>query len=165
MKINITKEWFASRADLEKGLEIGAGALQHVGNPGLRIVSVQESLSNVGQHLTFGRFVELMRRKQGWTIPQLAQAAESTVQELLVIEHDPHHVPELSTVYGLANSFKVEPMPLLKIAGLAETRSSRLQEESLQFAALSESKAPLNPDEEIALQAFLKVIIEESDNK
>ncbi len=166
MKLSITKDWFLSRAHLEEGLEIGAGSLQHLGKPALRAVPAADSVLNtISQHFTFGRFVALMRRKRGWTVRQLAAAADVTAEELLVIEHDPRYEPELSTVFGLAKSFELPTTNLIKMAGLAEDRSMRLREEGVRLAACSETKEPLTEDEEVALQAFLKVIIEESDKQ
>lgn len=164
MKLTITKDWFLSRAHLEEGLEIGAGSLEYIGKPALRVAPApQASIATLSQHLTFGRFVEAMRRKRGWTITQLAKVADVTPEELLVIESDAHHEPELSTVHGLAITFHLPPKNLVKMAGLSNGGSSRLREESVRFAACSESKEPLTEDEDAALQAFLKVIVEESD--
>lgn len=164
MKFTITKDWFLSRAHLEEGLEIGAGSLQYIGKPALRVVpAIESSITTISQHLTFGRFIEAMRRKRGWTVTDLAGAADVTPEELLVIEADPHYEPELSTVYELAKTFDLPPKNLVKMAGLSQGGSSRLREESVRFAACSESKEPLTEEEDAALQAFLKVIVEESD--
>jgi hypothetical protein len=65
----------------------------------------------------------------------------------------------------LAKSFHLPPKNLIKMAGLAEDGSSRMREESVHFAACSESRQPLSEDEQEALQAILKVIIEDSDAK
>src|SRR5207237_379169 len=100
-----------------------------------------------------------------WTVQQLALSADVDAGELLVIEKDPHYEPELSTVHGLARTFEVPPRHLMKMAGLAEQRSSRLAEAAVSFAASAESVAPLSENEEIALQTYLKVILEESDKK
>lgn len=44
MQLNITKDWFLNQAHLEEGLEIGAGALQHIGRPALRVVPAARTL-------------------------------------------------------------------------------------------------------------------------
>lgn len=106
-----------------------------------------------------------MRRKRRWTIQKLANEAEATNEELLAIENDPHYEPELSTVFGLSKTFGLPPKNLVKMAGLAEDATSRLREECVRFAACSESKEPLTDDENAALQAILKVIVEDSDSK
>src|SRR5579871_3354117 len=117
MKINIPKEWILYRASREEGLEIGAGAPTKLGQSEVSR-SALEDIATIEQRLSFGRFVSLMRRKSGWTIQQLAQRADVDAGELLVIESDPYHEAELSTVHGLAKTFDVPPRHLMKMAGL-----------------------------------------------
>ena len=166
MKITVTKKWFRSRAPFEEGLVIGAGSLQHSENPARQVVPSRVSVANaVTQKLSFGRFVCLMRRKRQWSIKRLANEAEATCEELLSIENDVHYEPETSTVFGLAKTFGVAAKSLYKMAGLADDASPRLRQESVRFAACSEFKEPLTESEDLALQAYLKVILEDSDQK
>ena len=165
MKINIPADWLISKAHLEEGHERGAGSPRLTNSRGKHACSTAPTITDISQHVSFGRFVTLMRRQNNLTVERLAEAAEVSVEELLVIEHDPHHEPELSTVFGLAKSFRLPPKNLMKMAGLAEGSSSRLREESIRFAACSESREPLSDDEQDALQAILKVIIEDSETK
>lgn len=156
MNITYTKEWFRSRAHLEEGQEIGAGLLQHVGKPALSIVSHDVPPSEIA----FGLTVSLMRRKHRWTIDRLAAEAEATNEEILAIETDPYCVPELSTVVSLAHAFKLPAKALIHKAGLAELAADRLHEAPARYAACSEFKEPLSPDEEHVLEAVIKAIIE-----
>ena len=71
----------------------------------------------------------------------------------------------MSTVHELAKLFGLPPKNLIRMAGLADEKSSSLREEYVRFAACSESREPLTDDEEAALQAVLKVIVEDSDKK
>jgi HTH-type transcriptional regulator, competence development regulator len=165
MKLHITKAWFHSRAHLEEGLEIGAGSLHHIGKPALRVLPAADSEASViTQRLSFGRFIALMRRKRRWTIRELAKRTEATDEELLAIENEHQYVPELSTVFGLAKTFSVPAANLIKMSGLAETPLT-LREGSIRFAACSESKEPLSEDEDAALQAILKVLVEDTSKK
>jgi transcriptional regulator with XRE-family HTH domain len=166
MKLTITKDWFLSRAHLEEGLEIGAGSLQYIGRPALHVAPASASDPTSTHHrqsFTFGRFVEVMRRKGGWTVAQLAKVAGVTPEEMRGIESDPHHQPELRTVQGLARAFHLPPKSLVKLAGLSPGGSLRLREERVRDAGGSESNEPLSDEEDAALQAFLKVIVEDSD--
>jgi transcriptional regulator with XRE-family HTH domain len=165
MKIEIPKEWILSRAQHEEGFEIGAGSPLHLAESEASPSPAAEKIGTIEQRLSFGHFIALMRRRQGWTIQQLAQRAEVDIGELLVIEKDPHHEAELSTVHGLARTFNVPPRRLIKMVGLAEDRPSRLAEAAVYFAASADPVAPLTESEEIALQAYLKVVLEESDKK
>ena len=165
MKITVTKKWFRSRAPLEEGLVIRAGSFQHGENPAVQVVPSRVSVANVvTQKLCFGRFVCLMRRKRQWSIKKLANEAEATCEELLSIENDVHYEPEASTVFGLAKSFGVAAKSLYKMAGLADDASPRFVK-VVRFAACSEFKEPLTDSEDMALQAYLKVILEDSDQK
>jgi len=71
----------------------------------------------------------------------------------------------VSTVHGLAKTLDLPPKRLIKMAGLAEERSSRLAEAALAFAASADPGAPLSAQEEIALQTYLKVVLEDSDKE
>src|SRR6266446_2769866 len=115
MKIEITKEWLLSRAHLEEGLEIGAGSPRSFAQSEVPQLGTAENIATIERRLTFGYFIALMRRKHGWTIKELANRAEVDVGELLVIEKDPHHEPELSTVHGLAKTLNVPPRHLIKM--------------------------------------------------
>lgn len=163
MKFDIPKAWFVQSAEIEGDSEVGAGHLAFLDEP-----KVEKSATTdfaVEWRLAFGRFVELMRRKRGWTIQQLADKADIDVGELLVIEKNPQHEAELSTVHGLAKTLEIPAKRLIRMAGLAEERSSRLFDASLRFAASAESTTPLTHEEEIALQTYLKVVLEDSDAK
>jgi hypothetical protein len=97
MKISIPKEWLLSRAHLEEGLEIGAGASPHLSTPAPAYIVGSEKLTTIKQRLAFGLFVTLMRRKFGWSIQQLAEKAETEPSEITLIEKDPHYEAELCT--------------------------------------------------------------------
>jgi transcriptional regulator with XRE-family HTH domain len=165
MKVHIPKDWLLSRDHLEEGLAIGAGSLRRFAQPEAVPSPVTEDITLIEQRLSFGRFISLMRRKHGWTTQQLAENAEVDAGELLVIENDPRHEAELSTVHGLSKLLKVPAKRLIKMAGLATERSEKLAQASLRFAASAESVAPLTGDEEEALQTYLKVVLDETDKK
>lgn len=163
MKFDIPKAWFVRSAEIEGDSEVGAGHLAFLDEPKAEKAVFVDIAAE--WRLAFGRFVELMRRKRGWTIQELAEKADIDVGELLIIEKNPQHEAELSTVHGLAKTLEVPAKRLIRMAGLAEERSSTLLEASLRFAASTESTAPLSHDEEIALQTYLKVVLEDSDTK
>lgn len=163
MKFDIPKAWFIQSAEIEGDSEVGAGHLAFLDGPKTDKSSANDFAAEL--RLAFGRFVELMRRKQGWSVQELATKAEIDVGELLVIEKNPHHEPELSTVHGLAKTLEIPAKRLIRMAGLAEERSSNLLDAGLRFAASTESTAPLTHDEEVALQTYLKVVLEDSDSK
>lgn len=165
MKLNITKEWFRSRAHLEEGLEIGAGSLKQVGNSALRVLPGNSDQATTVAQVSFGQTIALLRRKRRWTIERLAEEAEAMRDELIAIETNPDCVPELSTVVSLAKTFNLPAKAFIHKAGLTDLASSRLHETPLRYAACSEFKEPLTPDEEHVLEAVLKAIVERSSPK
>ena len=159
MKIEVSKDWCLRMAQQEGDAEIGAGRLAT--DPvfdGKRIppdVDQEE-----GPNVAFGRFVNLMRRQRGMSLERLADIADVDMADLVEIESNPYHRPELRTAYQLANYFKIPRAGLMQVAGLAAPKDARVFSEGVRFAARSESTAKLTPEEGAALEAFVAVLSE-----
>lgn len=155
MKIEITKDWCVRMAHLEGDAEIGAGisSIDPVFD-GETLLTFTEEINNVA----FGRFVRLMRRKHRMTLETLADSANVDVAELVEIEDDARHKPEVRTVYQLANYFNVPRAKLLQVAGLTTARDNNLFDEAVRFAARSDPIAELTTQERDALEAFVAVL-------
>lgn len=154
MKINISREWFEENARLERGFSVGAG------DPAFLTYAapVEESdAAKVAQELrvAFGRFVELQRRSLGLSVEQLAKKADVDPGELVTIETDLHHIPELVTVYNLAKTFRTPEKSLMQLAGLAIPKDRTFIKAAVRFAAKSESIAKLTSQEQAALESFV----------
>ena len=158
--MEISKEWCIRMAQLEADAEIGAGQLANDpvfdGEPAPVVASDEEWLN-----LAFGRFVRLMRRRSGISLEKLADDADVDIGDLIKIEADPRHKPELRTAYQLANYFKVPRSGLMQVAGLTTQKNAKLLDESIRFAARSEPTAALTPEERAALEAFVAVLSEQ----
>ena len=160
MKMEISQEWCMRMAQLEGDAEIGAGRLA------IDPVFDGETASAVagdaeGPNIAFGRFVSLMRRRRGLSLEKLADDADVDMTDLVEIESDPHHKPELRTAYQLANYFNVSRSSLLQVAGLTEPKDARLFDEAVRFAARSEPVTALTPEEGAALESFVAVLSEQ----
>ena len=160
MKMEISQEWCMRMAQLEGDAEIGAGRLA------IDPVFDGETTSAVagddeGPNIAFGRFVSLMRRQRGLSLEKLADDADVDMTDLVEIESDPHHKPELRTAYQLANYFNVSRSSLLQVAGLTEPKDARLFGEAVRFAARSEPMTALTPEEGAALESFVAVLSEQ----
>jgi len=159
MKIEYTKEWCMRMARLEDDAdypgEIGAGTLAHDAMPE-RVETASDA------NVVFGRFVHLMRRKQGVTLEKLAEDADVEIAELVEIEDDSRHRPERRTVYQLAHHFNVPSTKLMQLAGLSVPKNMRLFDAGIRFAARSESVQSLSETERAALDAFVSVLSEQS---
>jgi transcriptional regulator with XRE-family HTH domain len=158
MKINIPEAWCMRMAQLEADAEIGAGvlAIDPVFDGEAALAKVPEEAG-----FAFSRFVRLARRSRGLSVETLAERADVEVGELLTIEENSQHKPELRTVYQLANFFGVQRTNLLQVAGLTAPKDSYLIDEAVRFAARSESVAALTAEERAALDAFVSVLSEQ----
>ena len=158
--MEISKEWCIRMAQLEADAEIGAGrlAIDPLFDGETAPVMVRdEEVPNIA----FGRFVRLMRRRRKISVEKLADDADVDVTDLLQIESDPHHKPELRTAHQLANYFKVSRSGLMQVAGLTAPKDARLFDEAIRFAARSEPTTALTPEERAALEAFVAVLSEQ----
>ncbi|WP_225143853.1 MULTISPECIES: helix-turn-helix transcriptional regulator [unclassified Bradyrhizobium] len=70
-----------------------------------RPAAAQQTAAVEETRIAFGKFVNLMRRRRGFSMERLAEVAELDASELLVIEDDVHYVPEPRTVFKLAQTF------------------------------------------------------------
>lgn len=165
MKIEFTKEWCLRMAELEaqstSDLDIGAGPLVKQAAPAAEGVAAQMPDPN----FAFGRFVRLMRRHKQLSLEKLAEDARVEITELVEIEEDARHVPDPRTVYQLAQQFRVPTPKLMQLAGLSRPKDARLSEEAIRFAARSEPIEELNDVERAALEAFVSVLSERSENR
>lgn len=150
------KEWSMRMALKELGQEVGAGSF------GLNDVPMSADATAVAapqalpeSKIAFSRFVELMRRKRGLTVEQLAGACGIEVAEVINIEDEALAGIGPRTVYQLAKCFNVSDSKLMQIAGLKQVQDPSLTVQSLRFAARSNSMASLTKEEREALDEFV----------
>ena len=108
MATDITPAWCLAMARSEVGFDFAAGVLA------IDPISAEEISENGNadeSRLALSRFVTLMRRNGGLSIEALADKAEIDVGELLAIEKDAHHAPEVRTIYRLAMVFDKTRLP------------------------------------------------------
>ncbi len=161
MKMEMTKEWCLRMAQLEGDAEIGAGLTAADPIFDGEVMPAGATAASEETNIAFGRFIRLMRRHRGLTLEKLAENADVEVAELVEIEDDTRHKPELRTVYQLATFFKVPRSNLLQVAGLTAPKDRQLIDEAVRFAARSEPVAALSPEELRALEAFVAVLSEQ----
>lgn len=162
MRMDRSKDWWLARARREGDAVVGAGLLAVDPVPDERPSRVASPAPVAADEtrIAFGRFVNLMRRRRGYSVEQLARAADLDLSELLVIEDDLRYVPEPRTVFRLAQTFDVPQQRLMQVAGLAAANDDGLREEAVRFAARSESVQKLTREEAQALEAFVAVLSE-----
>jgi HTH-type transcriptional regulator, competence development regulator len=110
----------------------------------------------------FTRFIDLARRQRKLTLEALAEAADIDLGELVGIMED-HAPPSTRAVYNIASVLEVPTRKLLELSGLADVRDAALAEAAVRFAARSEPTAALTREERRALDEFVKVLVENTD--
>lgn len=153
-----------AQARREGDASVGAGLLAFDPVPEERRSSVQVAPVEETR-IAFGRFVNLMRRRRGYTMERLAEIADLDASELLVIEDGAHHVPEPRTIFKLAQTFEVSQQRLMQLAGLAAANDAGFRKEAVRFAARSESVQNLTSEEASALEAFVAILSEQELKK
>jgi transcriptional regulator with XRE-family HTH domain len=164
MKLERSKEWWMARARREGDAVIGAGLLAFDPAPEERPTAAQTAAVEE-PHIAFGRFINLMRRRRGFSMERLAEVADLDPSELLVIEHGSNYVPEPRTVFKLAQTFEVSQRRLMQLAGLAAANDAGFREQAVRFAARSEAVHKLTPEENSALEAFVAVLSEQEPKR
>ena len=142
MKMKMDRNWLMTKAEQEDGCMISVGGL----------INAPEGRNQVAESVillkvAFARFLHLARRDRKLTLERFAEAADVDLAELLRIEADEHHTPALRTVHKVAEFLKVPEKKLMALAGLLQIKDVRLQNESLKFAARSETVENLTPEE------------------
>ena len=149
------RDWLLQAAEIEdscRSLSVG-GLANDLGMPSLGLSSVQP---------VFGRLIEYARRKQGLSVEKLAERADIDLEAIVEIETQDRAVPEVRTVYQLAQALKLPIDRLMEVAGLV-TPKPEVKRAALRFAARSEPTAKLSRDEREAFEEFVKVLAENSD--
>jgi transcriptional regulator with XRE-family HTH domain len=150
-----SKEWLLEMAELEDASSsVSVGGLAF--DLGLLPACPSES------QRVFGRLVEFSRRQMSMTVEQLAEKADIDLAEIVEIETQESVVPQARTVFQLAQVLNLSCSRLMEVAGLTTPRNE-ISSAALRFAARSEPTAKLSDDEKLALEEFVKVLVEASD--
>ena len=158
MTMQISKEWCLKMAELEGDASIGAGVIAI--DPQFELEEKHEEKEEEA-NIAFGRFVRLMRRSRRLSREELANGADIEILELIEIEDDIRHKPELRTVHKLSEVFGVPSVKLMQVAGLAKAKNDNLARKVERFAARSDPMAELTPEERAALEEFIADLSED----
>jgi transcriptional regulator with XRE-family HTH domain len=158
MKLEITKEWCLAAARREGDVEVGAGRLAFDPKPEVEGTANAQAPPVEAMQLAFGKLINFMRRKQSWTIEELAKRARVDAAELLLIEKEVPHQTEPYTVHQLASVFQLNPKALQQLSGLAVVRNYEVVNEAVRFAANSDSIEKLSRDQARAVEQFVAAL-------
>ncbi|MDP0497629.1 MAG: helix-turn-helix transcriptional regulator [Verrucomicrobiota bacterium JB024] len=118
----------------------------------------EEQYSTVDNRLVFGRFVHMLRRRDGLSIEDFANKNELDVSEIIRIENELAYIPDPRTVSEIANQYKLSVSKLMELAGINQIRDPQTSNAGLKFAARSESFEKLSKEQLNALEEFVHVL-------
>lgn len=166
MEMLISQDWLRRRIDADPDLDVEAGVsigvLESIGMFLSADLVAPEDDKVVRLTEAFGVLVRQLRRRQQWTIDQLAQKARVDPNELRLIERDPQYRPRPRVVHQLAAVFKMPERSLMKLSGATVTRDQEFEEEALRFAAKSDDLSKLTRDEQRALNEYVKYLVDQA---
>ena len=119
----------------------------------------ESSTAPYSQRKAFAKLVELSRRKKQLSQLELAEKINVDVDEIIEIEDESVISAEPSTIFALAREFEIPSKPLMELAGLTKREDKKIREASIRFATNSGNKAPLQPEEDCLLEAFVNTLI------
>lgn len=161
MTFDINKTWCQNAGTRENGLDIGAGVI--AADPMFTHESGADE-SPEASRLALGRFINLMRRDQGLSIEALAQKADVEIGDLLSLEKNANHLPDVRTLYQLSEVFGVSQEKLMGLSGLTHANDDYV-EEAVRYAAKSASVEVLSEDEHVILNGLISVLSENAKQK
>lgn len=161
MTFDISKAWCLNTGAREDGLDIGAGVI--AADPAFTHEAGADE-STEASLLALGRFINLMRRNQRLSIEALARKADVDIGELLSLENNATHLPDVRTLYQLSEIFGVSQEKLMGLSGLTHANDNYV-EEAVRYAAKSASVEVLSEDEHIILNGLISVLSESSKQK
>lgn len=162
MTFDISKAWCRNAGAREDGLDIGAGVI--AADP-MFTHEASADESPEASRLALGRFINLMRRDQGLSIEALAEKADIEIGELLSLENNAAHLPDVRTLYQLSEVFGVSQEKLMGLSGLTHANDGDYVEEAVRYAAKSASVEVLTEDEHAILNGLISVLSENAKQK
>jgi len=140
-----------------------SSALNAVQKPALRTAKHSGVVGgfDLALHKGLSALIRLLRRKEGLTEEELADAANVDVAEIRRIEFDETYSPSPRTVYQLEEFFKLPERTLVLLSGAVKNTSSEFTEEVVRFAAHSEAIGKLNREEKKLLNSFVRFLADE----
>jgi HTH-type transcriptional regulator, competence development regulator len=151
--IERSKEWWIARIDAEPDGPIGAGSIPVETGEGLDASSIEGSAAT-----TFGEFVHLLRRREGLSVDEFADAVNIELSEAQAIEEDPYYCVEGRTVWYIAQKFNFSQPKLNELAGVIVANDVDPHLAQQRFAARSELRGLLSDNEVGLLNAVVSVI-------
>ncbi|UWQ57292.1 helix-turn-helix domain-containing protein [Leisingera caerulea] len=163
MTFDISKTWCRKAGAREDGFDVGAGFI--AADPMFTHEGGGAEESSEASRLALGRFINLMRRDHGLSIEALAEKADIEIGDLLCLENNAAHLPDVRTLYQLSEVFGVSQEKLMGLSGLTHAIDDDYVEEAVRYAAKSASVEVLTEDERAILNGLISVLSESTEHK
>lgn len=155
IKMNTNAAWLRAKADEEdKGIVSVGGLVCALAK------SEEESKAHLTERVALAKLVELRRRQYRLSAEDLAKKADIELEDLVSIERGEGTVLEPRTIHCLAKTLELPEQRFLELAGLVQAKSASFRKATVRFAARSEPVANLLPQEQEALEEFVKLLAE-----
>ena len=102
----------------------------------------------------FPQFLQMLRRRRGYSVDELARKTGIDRAELALMERGPY-APEPVVLDHLSKFYKVPLQQMLRVAGLVRDQDGGFAKHASKFAAQSESFDKLTREEKKALDEFV----------
>lgn len=158
MPIERSREWWLARIDAEPDSLIGAGSIPADPGEGLSALGAEADAAT-----TFGEFVHLLRRGEGLSVDEFADAVNIELSEAQAIEEDPYYCVEGRTVWYIAQKFHFSQAKLNALAGVIVANDVDPHVAQQRFAARSELRGRLSDNELDLLNSVVSVIQDRAD--
>ncbi|SEK01095.1 hypothetical protein SAMN05518849_12647 [Sphingobium sp. AP50] len=156
MRFERSKEWWLARLGGEAEVPIGASrGLAEANATG----DNEEGVASEPPP-SFGEFVHLLRRREGLSVDQFAEAVDIELSDAQAIEEDPFYRVDARTVWAIARTYHLPKGKLNEMAGVLVANDVEPFIDQQRYAARSELCSALSPDE-IALLNIVASVIEE----
>lgn len=151
MQFERSKEWWLARIAGEAEVPIGASS-------GLAETGDGEEAAIEPSTPSFGEFVHLLRRREGLSVDQFAVAVDIDLSDAQAIEEDPFYRVDVRTVWAIAQTYDIPQAKLNEMAGVVVANEFEPFVDLQRYAARSELRSALVPEEIALLNVVVSVI-------
>jgi transcriptional regulator with XRE-family HTH domain len=116
-------------------------------------------------HKGLSTLIRLLRKRDGLSEQQLADAANVDLSEIRQIETDERYSPSPRTIFQLEEYFKLPQRTLVLVSGSVATSSREFADEVLRFAAHSADIGGLSRAEKKLLNSFVQFLANEAKKR
>jgi hypothetical protein len=166
MEMLVSQDWLQRKIDNDPWIDSDGGTpiavLTSIGMFIAPELITNEAEERERSSYSFGVFIRQLRRRDGLSVEKLAQKARIDVEELRLVEHDPHYRAKPRMVHQLSDVFKIPERSMMTLAGAMVTNDNRIEQAAERFAAMSDDMSKLTREERRLLNDFVKFLAEEA---